>query len=168
MEWCSCWTVITSVAVELTRQTLAIACCFVFTTAGHAAGASCPRPAPRACAGCNGQAERPIGSDHGKTRFYNNFHHYCRSHGQIMKHPKEMALGAAPNHYVRENMYIRINAPGSIPAILQKFSRSLESPKFSRSLEKFGEFGEFGEKWIGPFDHRHTLHGPAGEQFQRC
>jgi hypothetical protein len=29
----------------------------------------CPRPAPRAGAGCNGQAERPVGSDHGKTRF---------------------------------------------------------------------------------------------------
>jgi hypothetical protein len=65
---------------------------------------------------------------------------------------KEMALGAALNQYVRENMYIRENAPRSFRAILQT------SPKNWRSLEKFREvwrslekFGEFGEKWLGPY-----------------
>jgi hypothetical protein len=48
-------------------------------------------------------------------------------------------------------MYIRENAPGSIRAILQTSPKKLE--KFGevwRSLEKFGEFGEFGEKWLCP------------------
>ncbi len=60
---------------------------------------------------------------------------------------KKMALGAALNHYARENMYIWINAPRSIRAI---FQTSPKTGEVWRSLEKFGEFGEFGDKWLGP------------------
>jgi hypothetical protein len=58
---------------------------------------------------------------------------------------KEMALGVALNQYVRENMYILVNAPRSIRAIFQ--ASPLEN---FGTLENFGEFGEFGEKWLGP------------------
>ncbi len=147
MEWRSCWTVITSAAVELSRQALAIARWFVFTTAS----ASCFRPAPRACAGCNGQAERPIGSDHRKTWFYSNCHRYCWSLGQITEHPKRNgARRGSESSCLREHVLSgkcsEVNSSNS-----HKFSKKLE--KFGevwRSLKKFGEFGEFGEMCLGP------------------
>ena len=138
MEWSSCWTVITSAAVTLSRQVLAIACCFVYTTAG----ASCPRPAPRAGAGCNGQAERLIGSDHGETRFYNDCHRYCRSRGQITERPKGNGARSGtdsicPRKHVHSGKCSEVN--------------SGNSPNFSKKLEKFGEvwrsLEKFGEVW---------------------
>jgi hypothetical protein len=55
---------------------------------------------------------------------------------------KEMALGAVLNHYVRENMYIRVNAPKSIRAIFQTSPKKLEKfGKVWRSLEKSGQSG---------------------------
>ncbi len=86
--------------------------------------------APRAGAGCNGQAERPIGSDHGKTRFYNNCHRYCRSRGQITEHPKGNGAWSGteslcPREHAHSGKCSEVN--------------SGHSPKFFKKLEKFGE-----------------------------
>jgi hypothetical protein len=134
LEWHSCCYYIISGAVELSRWALAIACCFVFTTAG----ASCAGPAPRAHAGCNGKAERPIGSDHGKTLFLNFCHCYCRSHGQITERQKGNGAQSGTESLCRRE-HVHLGKCSDV--------NSSNFPNLSTILEKFGKVWTIWRNW---------------------
>jgi hypothetical protein len=103
MEWQSCWTVITSAAVELSRLALAIVtwhrvllCVYSRRSAGTG---------------------RPNALSGRITEKLDFIIIVIVIAGPVVKSRNarmEMALRAALNHYVRENMYIRVNAPRSI------------------------------------------------------
>ncbi len=93
MEWRSCWTVIKSEAVELSQQALAIACCFVFTTASAALG---QRPGP--VRAVTGRPNALSGRITGKLDFLISVIVIAGPVVKSRNARREMALGAALNH----------------------------------------------------------------------